>query len=362
MRDPFLWSIPLGRWFGVAVKAHILFPFVALGLILHTAFYKPYEGYQAPDGLWIDAAIMILLLFVIVLAHEFGHVFGARSRWVEGDAQEVLMWPLGGLASVDIPHNPRAHFLTAAAGPMVNVGICIIAALLLLVAHDQMVQPIWNPFPSGFPVRSGTQLVTLTTWAGNEVGFSPYAPAVWLARTFWLSYFLFLLNVLVVAFPLDGGRMLQAVLWRYVGYRQATLTAVFIGFVMAFVVGLYAIVNNEVLALALALFIYVSCRQQWVMLETGAEESVFGYDFSQGYTSLERDEDPPPRPRRRLSWWQRWLQRRAAKKAQREQEAREAEERRFDELLEKVARSGRDSLTDEELRFMQRISERYKHR
>ena len=49
----------------------------------------------------------VLLLFGIILLHEFGHCFGAR--YVDGDAKEILIWPLGGLAYVDVPHTPRAQ-------------------------------------------------------------------------------------------------------------------------------------------------------------------------------------------------------------------------------------------------------------
>jgi hypothetical protein len=112
----------------------------------------------------------------------------------------------------------------------------------------------------------------------------------------------------------------------------------------------------------LAFFIFFSCRNQWVLLETGGEDSLFGYDFSQGYTSLERDQAPAAPPRRRTGWWKRWLQKRAAQKLQREQETREAEERRLDELLDKVHREGQGALTDEERRFMKRVSDRYRHR
>jgi hypothetical protein len=112
--------------------------------------------------------------------------------------------------------------------------------------------------------------------------------------------------------------------------------------------------------LGLAIFIYISCRQQWIILETGGEEALFGYDFSQGYTSLERDQ-PPPR-RREPSFYQRWKQRRAARKLQREQEQRESEERRMDELLQKVQQEGLHSLTDEERRFLTRVSAKYRNR
>ena len=99
------------------------------------------------------------------------------------------------------------------------------------------------------------------------------------------------------------------------------------------------------------------------LLETGGEDSLFGYDFSQGYTSLERDERVQAGPtRRRTGWWKRWRQNRAAQKLQREQEQREAEERRMDELLVKVHREGKAALTDEERRFMKRVSDRYRNR
>jgi hypothetical protein len=156
--------------------------------------------------------------------------------------------------------------------------------------------------------------------------------------------------------------MLQAALWPSLGYRQSTLVAVFAGFAVVFVVGLYAIVFNIVLALCLALFVYFSSQRQWVLLETGGEEGVFGYDFSQGYTSLERDQPPATAPVKKVGWFKGWLQRRAERRLKREQETREADERRMDELLEKIHREGAASLTDEERRFMKRVADRYKNR
>jgi hypothetical protein len=101
---------------------------------------------------------------------------------------------------------------------------------------------------------------------------------------------------------------------------------------------------------------------QWIMLEGGGDDSLLGYDFSQGYTSLERDQPVPRRRRRRPSFWQRWWQRRAARKLQRQQEQRQAEERRMDELLQKVQQKGLQSLSDEERRFLKRVSDKYRNR
>src|SRR5438132_4525387 len=110
MRDPLTWSLPLGRLFGIMIRVHVLFPVVALALILRLGFKTTF---------WTEACELMALLFAAVLLHELGHCFGARL--VDGDAHEILIWPLGGLAAVDVPHTPRANFLTAAAGPLVNL-------------------------------------------------------------------------------------------------------------------------------------------------------------------------------------------------------------------------------------------------
>lgn len=424
MRDPFSWSFPLMRLFGVTVRVHVLFPLFALAMILRAAFH---EDYKDSPGLWIDTAAVMGLLFVSVLLHEYGHCFGARM--VEGDAHEILMWPLGGLAAIEVPHTPKANFIAAAAGPVVNLLLCALAGLVLLT-HGLIppLNPIsWNNAYSprlynwsegidyGTKRDPGLKFIGYTDASGNKVDPSvgekdkdrytatsntlrrsevqgttiekdkkkyemePWYwaatnikvkeektavlewPMVLAARLFWLNWFLLLLNLLP-GFPLDGGRMFQALLWWRGDYRQATLAAVFAGFVVMVVIGLVGVVINDVMPLLLAMFIYVTCRQQWFVLETGGEEATLGYDFSQGYTSLERDQPAAPPRRRRPNFVQRWLQRRAQRKAQRALETREAEERRMDELLEKVQQHGLQALTDEERRFLTRVSARYRNR
>jgi stage IV sporulation protein FB len=359
MRDPLAWSIPLGRLFGIQIRVHWTFPVVFLGLILRYALKKQDNGNPAYEaGTWIDASMLLGLLFVSVLLHEFGHCFG--GRWVNGEASEILIWPLGGLAYVDVPQTPKANFITVAAGPAVNLVLCLACGLLLGLTLDQPYQPPWNPLHWPSRINAGGA-ISLGRWGGEAAEVTSMA-AIVLARLFWVNWFLLLLNLILIGFPLDGGRLLQCILWPYVGYRQATLAVVFTGFAVMFVVGLFAIVTEDLLALCLAVFIYYSCKYQWIVLETGGEESLFGYDFSQGYTSLERDQPTAAPARKQSGWFQRWLQRRAARKLQKEQEDREADERRMDELLEKVQREGLAALTDEERRFMKRVSDRYRHR
>jgi stage IV sporulation protein FB len=361
--DPMRWSLPLGRLFGINVRVHILFPVVALGIILRVAVDDP----KPPDGAWIDMAMIVGLLFFSVLLHEFGHCFA--GRWMDGEANDVLLWPLGGLAYVEVPHTPRAHFVTAAGGPLVNLGLCLGSAVVLIFALGYWPPLLpWTSSTTHFPFRfDGTGSVYLYAWGGGEMtSVTPQGlglAAILVARLFWVNWLLLLINVVLIGFPLDGGRMVQAALWRYLGYRQATLAAIFAGFFVMFVVGLAAIVFKELLALCLAVVIYFACRQEWIALESGSEEGPFGYDFSQGYTSLERDHvTAAPQSRRKQNWWQRWRQKQNAKKLQRQQEQREAEERRMDELLAKVQREGMGALTEEEKRFLKRVSDRYRNR
>ncbi len=359
MRDPLSWSFPIGQIAGITVRMHVLMPIVMAGFILREAFRK-----EVVALVWADAAVLMILLFLVVLLHEFGHCIVARL--VGGEARDVMLWPLGGLAYVDVPHAPSAHFWTALGGPLVNVAICGASALALAFAFDESWQPPWNPLPKSdgewYPYRVNAEGGTkLTTWAGVVQTAKHPIAAVLLARLFFVSWLLLLLNVLLIGFPLDGGRMFQAALWPWFGYRSSMLYAVFTGFGVMFFVMLAAFVLDAVLCLFLAFFIYTACKQEWYILEGGGEESLFGYDFSQGYTSLEKDAPPPPR-KQKQNMFQRWLQRRRQLKAQREQERQAADERRMDELLQKIVQHGKDSLTAEETRFMKRVAERYRNR
>src|SRR3954447_20352720 len=143
MRDPMSWSIPLFRAFGIQVKVHILYIVITLAMLLRV--YSVDKSHLAEYAL-----IWVAMLFVIVLLHEFGHCFAARR--VDGEADEILMWPLGGLAFVSVPHTPKANFVATAGGPLVNVLICLVAGGAIAAAgylppvnvfdSDQLYYPI----------------------------------------------------------------------------------------------------------------------------------------------------------------------------------------------------------------------------
>jgi Zn-dependent protease len=355
MRDPLSWSFPIFRLFGITVRVHVLLIAVFLGLYLRVAMGKDATGrFLYDSGAGLDMLGFLGLLFVSVLLHEFGHCYGAYL--VDGEANEILLWPLGGLAYTDVPHTPWANFVTTIMGPMVNVFLCLLAAVAL-ASHSLL--PSLNPLAWA----KYYYLTPAYNWSlGHEMPVS--ALETWqllAARIFYVNWILFLFNMVIVAYPMDAGRLLQEALWPRLGYHRATRIAVFVGFVFSILIGIYSLAENEVFALGLCMFIFISCKQQWILLETGGEDALFGYDFSQGYTSLEKDQPPPPK-RKRPNFFQRWLQRRAQKKLQAELERHEADERRMDQLLEKIQREGRHSLTDEENRFLKRVADKYRNR
>jgi Zn-dependent protease len=394
MRDPMSWSIPLFRAFGIQVKLHILYIVITLAMLLR--IYTLDRNHLAEFAL-----IWVVMLFLIVLLHEFGHCFAARR--MDGEADEILMWPLGGLAYVTVPHTPRANLVTAAGGPAVNVFLCLVAGGAMFVAGylapinifdtRQLYYPElhnWQTGEEGKPyddspyyvnTASGERVYTLMvfkptdrTWVavtqeGKLVEVTEYkVPAystwiLWAARLFWLSWALLLFN-LVPGFPLDGGRILQSILWGRSGdYRSATQVACWSGLAVSLGFMLLSFWKNDSLLLFLSLFIMFSSYQQLVLLDREAGEGgAFGYDFSKGYGGFGPDEDAPAPKPRRVGPIKRWMQARRARKMKQEAEQRAADEARLDELLDKIGRMGKESLTAEERRFMDRVSARYRNR
>lgn len=354
LRDVLSWSFPIGQLFGIMIRVHLVLPIVMIGLIGRVAMGKDYH-----PGTWQDAVMLMALMFVSVLLHEFGHCFAAR--YMDGEADEILMWPLGGLAFArSLPHTPAAHFVFALGGPLINFVLCLITGVALLFVLDYL--PPFNPL--WYPYRDGSSIaVLLPNWDGTPAKADNMLVIV-LARAFWVNWILLLFNTILVGIPFDGGRMLQAALWPRLGHYQSTKIAIYAGFVVMVIVGLWSIIDREPLMAYLAIFIFMSCAQEWMALENAHEDSLFGYDFSQGYTSLERDEPPaPPKPKpKKQNFLQRWLAKRAARKLHEEQEQREAEDRRMDGLLEKIQNFGKGSLTDEEQRFLKRVADRYKNK
>ena len=327
--NPINWSFRVGRLFDINIRIHIAFVICAVVLIW-MEMPKSDSGLDRPFGsVLVDAVGIYALLFFIVLVHEFGHCFGAR--YVGGDADEILLWPLGGLAFANPPHNAAAHMITTIAGPLVNVLFCMICTLVLVLWTGKLGAVPWNPLHPTWPA---------------DVSIHPTTAQLWVMRFFGVSYFILLINLLPI-FPFDGGRIVQAWLWPKKGYRTSMAIATATGMIGAIVVGLFGLFTEQSwLLLMIAVFGYLTCWQNRRMLreqgDIGAGE--FGYDFSRGYAAFEPQESKERKP----GFFERRRARKAAEKARREQKRREEHQKAVESILRKISQSGIESLTARE--------------
>ena len=146
MRDPMSWSVPVFRAFGIPVRVHLLFFLVTGGLFLRQVVFTKDNPVWWPDVFLFS----IVLLFGIILLHEFGHCFAARAVDGESDKYPDLAPGRPGLRR-SCRRSPRAHlFITAAAGPAVNLLICF---LTVRPAPGRSVGCLPNCQPAGQRVR-----------------------------------------------------------------------------------------------------------------------------------------------------------------------------------------------------------------
>jgi stage IV sporulation protein FB len=355
MSDPLLWSpIRLGRWFGTTVKVHIfLILFVVIELLMALLAVRAEDGLRRLP----QTVCWLSLLLAALAIHELGHALVAY--WLDCDQEDVQLWPLGNLVGPSLSVRSGEHLLVALAGPVTSGALFLGIAMGLTLFTGATF--VWNPF--GNEHDSGAPLVAPQTTA------APFSP-IWLIGWFgYLNYLLFLVNLLP-ALPFDGGRVLRAYLstssvvsTRDNMYAPGTARATAAILSIAGLVRLLFYWRADGLTLImLALLIEWLVRIDSRMLEDGGyfDDGVFGYDFSEGYTSLEGSA-AKVRPYKE-SALRRWRRRRSELRRQRRMIREAAEERRMDEILDKLHREGRGALTDEEHRFLVRVSARYRNR
>ena len=217
------WSLKIGSVAGTAVRIHVTF-LLFLAWIFGVNYFA--SGQQAA---WTGLLFMVLL-FLCVLLHEFGHIFTARAFGV--NTPDVILLPIGGVARLErIPEKPSEEFLIAIAGPLVNV---VIAALLVVAGGASL------------------QLDKLASLDISGGGLIDQLAAV--------NLFLAVFN-LIPAFPMDGGRVLRALLASRMGYVHATEVAAMIGQWVAFALGFLGLFGNPLL-IFIAIFVYLAASAE----------------------------------------------------------------------------------------------------
>jgi Zn-dependent protease len=167
-----------------------------------------------------------LALFLIVMLHEFGHALACRQ--VGGTANQIVLWPLGGVAYVNPPQRPGATLWSIAAGPLVNVAFLVILAML-------------------------GALNRTTGWADAIPNAHPFI------RTLAIMNLGLLIFNLLPIYPLDGGQILRSLLWYVVGRARSLMVATVIGFAGVAGLIILAVWMQSVWVGLIAAFILMNC-------------------------------------------------------------------------------------------------------
>lgn len=207
-----------------------LFRFAGVDLFLHWSWFlvAVYE-IQSRAGSYSSITwnvLEYLALFVIVMLHEFGHALACRQ--VGGRANQIVLWPLGGVAYVDPPPRPGATLWSIAAGPLVNVALVPILGALFLFSRS--------------------------------LGWAAIMPDAYrlIRAILAINIGLLIFNILPV-YPLDGGQILRSLLWFVVGRARSLQIATILGLIgVAGLIGL-ALYLGSIWYGALALFMLMNC-------------------------------------------------------------------------------------------------------
>lgn len=167
-----------------------------------------------------------LALFGFVLLHEFGHALACRQ--VGGKAERIVLWPLGGVAFVSPPRRPGAMLWSIAAGPLVNVLL--------------------------FPLLTGL------LFFARHAGWNQALPDLYiLCKSLWIINTVLLVFNLLPVYPLDGGQILQSLLWFVLGRGRSLLVVSIIGFIGVVALGGAALLAKDPWIGLIAAFILFNC-------------------------------------------------------------------------------------------------------
>ena len=223
------WQWKLGRFAGIDVYVHATF-LLLIGWVGYSHWLEHQMWSEVFNGI-----LFVLALFVCVVLHEYGHALTARKYGIK--TRDITLYPIGGVARLErMPEKPVEELWVALMGPAINVVIAAGLFAYLFLTNSLV------PF-SDLTVASGSFLERLMT----------------------VNLSLVLFN-LIPAFPMDGGRVLRAILAMRMEYVRATQTAANIGQGMAFLLGFIGLFSNPFL-LFIAFFVYIGASQEASMVQ-----------------------------------------------------------------------------------------------
>lgn len=224
------WSLKLGQIGGIGIYVHFTFLFLLAWIVLA----NPNDA--------IQELLFVLLVFGIIVLHELGHAFAAQHYGIA--TRDITLLPIGGVARLErMPEDPKQELVVALAGPAVN--FVLAGALFVAGAFFVWLSP-------------ETALSALNTRSLQEGGL--------LTRLFVVNIWLAMFN-LIPAFPMDGGRVLRALLGMRMDYVQATQTAASVGQFIAIAFGFWGLLSGNPFLVFIALFVYMGAAAEASMAQ-----------------------------------------------------------------------------------------------
>ena len=224
------WSLKIAKLAGIDIFIHFTF----FMLVTWVAFIQ--WNLNGSIGAAFAGVVFILAVFACVVLHELGHALAARKYGIR--TQDIILLPIGGVARLEkMPSQPIQELWVALAGPAVNVGIAALLAVYL-----------W---------------ITKTLTPDNQLAI---ATVPFVERIMNINIFLILFNM-VPAFPMDGGRVLRALLAMRLAYMRATQISVNLGQGIALLFGVIGLFYNPIL-LFIAFFVWMGAAQENRMVRT----------------------------------------------------------------------------------------------
>ncbi|MBF9033289.1 CBS domain-containing protein [Rhodobacterales bacterium HKCCE2091] len=218
------WSFPIGRLFGSELRVHATF-LLLLAWIATSAWVA-----GGPEAALVNTGLVVAI-FACVVAHEFGHALMARRFGIV--TPDITLLPIGGMARLErMPEDPGQEVLVALAGPAVNVVIWLVLTLAL---------------------GATTRLDALVALDDPAAGF--------LGRVASINLFLAAFN-LIPAFPMDGGRVLRALLSIRLGRVRATRSAATAGQVVSFLFAFVGLTSGNLILVLIAIFIFMAAAAE----------------------------------------------------------------------------------------------------
>lgn len=326
--EPYRWSVPLGTWWGIPVRAHIL---LVLFAVLTVAV-----GMQdmAPE-----AVIAVLVLVVSVALHETAHAVSAIR--MGGEVDQIVLGPVGGLAFPRVPDEPEPQVFVALAGPITNLGLVVACTATLIAAGEREIIWLFNPFAPK-SVLEGT------------------LPIVTVKLTLLVNLVLFLINLLP-AWPFDMAPAMRAMLWPALGKRSAAEATGQIARVIAVVIALAAAFVSKqepqsVLPIwaplvTLGVFLLFSAHKDLICARSGD----WGVSKRSNPSWADDSSDPMVLVEQSAEG--------SGRRADADSVGDEAtEDARVDDILARLHVAGYDELSSEERAVLERASRRYRGR